>query len=104
MDFTNFLETMQEFLVPTILVTSFILGQILKQIKNLNQDYLPLILGAFGIFIATWSEGFSFDPQILLQGLASGWAASGAWEAYKNTIRDPQKTKKEEQKKKEIKE
>ena len=41
-------------------------------------------MGVLGILLNTWVSGWAFTPQILLGGLASGLAATGAFELVKN--------------------
>ena len=41
-------------------------------------------MGVLGIVINIWVSGWAFTPQILLGGLASGLAATGAFELIKN--------------------
>ena len=41
-------------------------------------------MGVLGVLLNTWLNGFTFTPEILLGGLASGLAATGAYEVVKN--------------------
>ena len=40
-------------------------------------------MGILGVVLNTWLNGFVFTPDILLGGLASGLASTGAFEAVK---------------------
>ena len=62
-------------------------GFILKnavQTDKINR-YIPLIMGCLGVVIAFWVY-MKITPEILLTGLFSGLASTGAYEAFKNLI------------------
>ena len=44
----------------------------------------PLIMGVLGVGLNIWVNSFAFTPEILLGGLASGLASTGAFEAIRN--------------------
>lgn len=85
----EFLESLQEYMIPVIIGICFIIGQIIKSVdkKELITDYLSLILPIVGILLAFWIEEGQITPYVLFGGLASGWASTGVWEGYKATIK-----------------
>ena len=59
-------------------------GYIIKHSLNfIPNKYIPLILGVLGVGMNIWVNR-AFTPEILLGGLASGLAATGAFEAVRN--------------------
>ena len=60
------------------------IGYIIKHSLNfIPNKYIPLILGVIGVIINIWVNK-AFTPEVLLGGLASGLAATGAFEAVRN--------------------
>lgn len=53
--------------------------------ESINK-FIPLIMGTLGVLINLWVNSFAFTPEILLGGLASGLASTGAYEAVRNMI------------------
>ena len=47
--------------------------------------YIPLIMAVLGVILNMWVN-MSFTPTVLLGGLFSGLASTGAYEAFKNLI------------------
>ena len=62
----------------------FGLGYVIKQsLSFIPNKYIPLIMAVIGIGLNIWINGV-FTPQILLGGLASGLASTGAFELIRN--------------------
>ncbi len=82
------MEFLQEYVVATVMAICFAVGYILKNIVTTDEvnKFIPLIMGALGIFLNTWINGFVFTPEILLGGLASGLASTGAYELVANLL------------------
>ena len=60
------------------------LGYVIKQsLSFIPNKYIPLIMAVIGIGLNIWINGV-FTPQILLGGLASGLASTGAFELIRN--------------------
>jgi hypothetical protein len=69
-------------------------GFILKdavQTDKINR-YIPLIMGALGVALSFWIFKV-MTPTVLLTGLFSGLASTGAYEAFKNLIKNISKEK-----------
>lgn len=69
-------------------------GFILKdavQTDKINR-YIPLIMGALGVALSFWIFQV-MTPTVLLTGLFSGLASTGAYEAFKNLIKNISKEK-----------
>ena len=49
-------------------------------------NFIPLIMGCLGVFLASWLAKWSLSPDIILQGLISGLASTGCYEAFANLI------------------
>ncbi|MFZ2537992.1 MAG: phage holin family protein [Oscillospiraceae bacterium] len=80
------MEFLQEYIVVVVMAICLCIGYIIKNVvpsKEVNK-YIPLIMGALGVLINVWLNAWAFTPIILLGGLASGLASTGAFEVYKN--------------------
>lgn len=84
MDFLN------DYVVLVILGICYCVGFILKHaVKNETLDRLiPLIMGALGIFLNVWASDWVITPAIILGGLASGLAATGTNQIFKQLSKD----------------
>lgn len=72
---------------PIIIIGCLILGYVIKHVipNDTINRFIPLILCFTGIILNVWSLGaFTFDT--VMAGAASGLAATGAYEAFKNMI------------------
>lgn len=79
MDFLN------DYVILVILGICYCVGFVLKHaVKNETLDrFIPLIMGALGIFLNVWQSDWSISPSIILGGLASGLAATGTNQIFK---------------------
>ena len=69
----------KEYVVPTVMAAVWIVMQILKKPvfeKFHLKDYIPLFSAVLGILFTVWING-QLDFSMFLQGLASGFAATG---------------------------
>ncbi len=79
------MEIMNEYVVAAIMAICLAIGYIIKRsLYFIKNDYIPLIMGILGILLNVWYSGWNFTPDILLGGLASGLASTGAFEAVRN--------------------
>ncbi len=79
------MEILNDYLVAVIMGICFAIGYIIKHsLSFIPNRFIPLIIGVLGIGLNVWMNEWSFTPQILLGGLASGLAATGAYELYAN--------------------
>lgn len=79
---------MNDYVVIVVVLICMAVGYILKELipsKKLNK-FIPLILSALGVMINVWYNDWSFNPEILLGGLASGLASTGTYELVRNMI------------------
>jgi hypothetical protein len=78
-------EFISRYVVVVVLAICLCLGYIIKHsISFIPNKYIPLILGVSGILLNVWISGWTFTPEILLGGLASGLASTGAFELVRN--------------------
>ena len=79
-----------EFLTDYIVLVAFgvciCIGWILKQWSVIPNNIIVPALAVIGVVINMWSNAWAISPEILLGGLASGIAASGAYEYIKRFI------------------
>ena len=79
------LEFLIEFCIPTIVGICLCVGYIIKRFLPTDNKYIPLIVGVLGVLLAFWING-TMTPNILLEGLFSGLASSGLYDAFKGLI------------------
>ena len=79
------MEILQEFIVLIVMAICLAAGHIIKQsLDFIPNKYIPLIMGVLGVILNVWLNGGAFTPEILLGGLASGLASTGAFELGRN--------------------
>lgn len=79
------MEVLQEYVVVVVMAICLAVGFIVKHsITVIPNKYIPLIMGALGVLINIWVSDGAVSPEILLGGLASGLAATGAFEMVRN--------------------
>ena len=84
------MEFLENYVVLVILGICYCVGYIIKHaVKSESLDrFIPLICGGLGIFLNIWANAWSIDPSILLGGLASGLAATGTNQIFKQFAKD----------------
>lgn len=83
----EFMEILSDYLVLVVFGICLLVGQIIKtSVPKLDNKYIPLIVGILGVIINVWYNNWIFTPEILLGGLASGWASTGAYETVRNLL------------------
>jgi multisubunit Na+/H+ antiporter MnhB subunit len=79
------MEILTQYVVLAVVAICLALGYIIKNsLSFIPNKYIPLIMAVVGVILNTWISGWIFTPEILLGGLASGLASTGAFEAIKN--------------------
>jgi len=79
------MEFLEEYLVALIVAICLLIGFIIKHsLDFIPNKYIPLILGLLGVFLNIWLNEWMISPQILLGGLASGLASTGAHQLFTN--------------------
>ena len=78
------MEVLSKYVVALVMAICLAVGYIIKHsLSFIRNKYIPLILGIIGVGINIWLNK-ALTPEILLGGLASGLAATGAFEAVRN--------------------
>ena len=76
------MEVISQYSVPVVLGICLSVGWIIKHwADTIPNKLIPIILGVLGVVLNAWFQHWAFTPEILLGGLASGWAATGAHQA-----------------------
>jgi len=79
------LDFLTRYVVVIVLCICLCLGYVIKHsISFIPNKYIPLIMAIVGIILNVWINGWKFTPEILLGGLASGLASTGAFEMVRN--------------------
>ena len=79
------MEILQDYLVVIVVGICLATGYIIKHsLDFIPNKYIPLIMGILGVILNVWLNGGAFTPEILLGGLASGLASTGAFELGRN--------------------
>ena len=78
-----------------IALICFFVGRVIKvYIKKLPNKFIPLILGCLGLLLNLALNGFTFTAAIIIEGIASGLAATGSWELIRNLPKKKKETDK----------
>lgn len=81
------MEFLQEFIVIVVMAICLCIGYIIKHsLDFIPNKYIPLIMALIGVILNVWLNNGLFTPDILLGGLASGLASTGAFELGRNII------------------
>lgn len=79
------MEILNQYLVLVVMAICLCVGYVIKNSLDFIQNkYIPLIMAVLGVALNVWLNGGQFTPEVLLGGLASGLASTGAFEAVKN--------------------
>lgn len=79
------MEILSQYTVVGVMAICLAAGYIIKNsLDFIPNKYIPLIMAVLGVLLNVWGNGGAFNPEILLGGLASGLASTGAFEAVKN--------------------
>ena len=79
------MEFLSRYVVVVVLAICLCLGYIIKHsISFIPNKFIPLILAVVGTLLNVWINGWTFTPEILLGGLASGLASTGTFELIRN--------------------
>lgn len=81
------LSFLTEYLVAVIAGICLCVGFVVKKwIKDVDNKFIPTICAVLGVFLAVWMNGWSVTPAIVLSGLFSGLASTGAHQAFTRLI------------------
>lgn len=79
------MEILNQYVVVLIMAICLCLGYIIKSsLEFIPNKFIPLIMGVIGVILNVWLKGWIFTPEILLGGMASGLASTGAFELVRN--------------------
>ena len=80
---------LQGYFIPVIVGICLCVGYIVKKwVADVDNKYIPTINAVLGLVLALWINGFAFTPEIILQGIFSGLASTGFYEAFRNIVED----------------
>lgn len=85
------LSTISSYLVPSVVILCLLVGYVIKNLvpnDSVNR-FIPLVCGVLGVTATVFtaaSAGAAITVDVVVQGLASGLASTGLFEAYKNLI------------------
>jgi hypothetical protein len=83
------MEMLTEYVILVVLAICLAFGFIIKNsLDIIPNKYIPLIMAVLGVMLNVWLNTGAFTPEILLGGLASGLASTGAFELIRNTRKD----------------
>jgi len=80
----NFLN---DYMVLVVAGICLCVGYVIKtSITVIPNKFIPLIMAVLGVLLNVWLNSFTFTPEILLGGLFSGLASTGAHQLFKQII------------------
>lgn len=81
------MEILTEYVVIVVVAICFAVGYVIKNsLSFIPNKFIPLIMAMLGVILNVWLNNWQFNPVILLGGLASGLASTGAFELARNLI------------------
>lgn len=79
------MEILNQYVVVAIVATCLAVGFIIKHsLDFIPNKYIPFAMAILGVVLNVWMNTGAFTPEILLGGLASGLASTGAFELGRN--------------------
>lgn len=88
------MEIITRYVVVIVLAICLCLGYVIKHsITFIPNRFIPLIMAVTGTILNVWINGWTFTPEILLGGLASGLASTGTYEMIKNIMEKKESNK-----------
>lgn len=79
------MEILSRYVVVVVLAICLCLGYIIKHsVSFIPNKFIPLIMAIAGIVLNVWISGWTITPEILLGGMASGLASTGAFEMIRH--------------------
>lgn len=79
------MDFLTEYIVVVIVGICLAFGYIIKHsLSFIPNKFIPLIMGVTGVVLNLWLNDWTLTPEILLGGLASGLASTGAFELVRN--------------------
>jgi hypothetical protein len=82
------MEFLNDYLVLIVVGICLCVGYVIKHYipSDKVNYYIPLIMAVLGVILNVWVNDFTFTPEILLGGLASGLASTGMHQIFKQFI------------------
>ncbi len=66
------------------------IGYVIKKwVKDVDNKYIPTVCAIVGVLVCIWVANFNITPEVILSGLFSGLAATGAHQAFTRLIEKP---------------
>lgn len=79
------MEILSQYVVLIVVGICLAIGYVIKNsLDFIPNKYIPLIMAVLGVVLNVWLNGWIFTPEVLLGGLASGLASTGAFELIRN--------------------
>lgn len=82
------MEFINDYIVLLVMGICLCVGYVIKHVipsEKINR-FIPLIMAVLGVGVNVWLNAFSFTPEILFAGLASGLASTGMHQVFKQFI------------------
>lgn len=81
------MEILSQYIIVIVMAICLAVGYVIKHsLSFIPNKYIPLIMAVLGVVLNVWVSG-TFNAEVLLGGLASGLASTGAFEAVRNITR-----------------
>lgn len=81
------LSFFNEYLVLIVVGVCVCIGYVIKtSCPTIDNKYIPLVMAILGVFLNSWLNYFTINPEILLGGLVSGLSSTGLHQVFKNII------------------
>lgn len=76
-------QGLSQYMVMTTVLLCFIVGTLIKNLKFIPNDWIPILLAGVAIAYTAWGSGFT--QTSVIQALCSSFAASGIYELNKSS-------------------
>lgn len=82
------LSFLTNYAVPVIVGICLCVGFVIKNAITSDKinKFIPLIMAVIGLVLSMWIANWTVTPDVILEGLFSGLASTGLYEAFRNII------------------
>lgn len=77
------MEILEQYVVVIVAASCFCIGYVVKNYLSTDNKHIPTIMLVLGAFFNVWYNNWQITLPILLGGMASGLAATGAHQLLK---------------------
>ena len=92
----DFESIVQQYSIPMVIMICVVIGLMVKALAKvyprIPTNLIPVLLPLIGLLLTVWFFSFIFSFEVFAKGIASGWAATGAYESVRQQLEKAQQS------------